>query len=80
MDSVEVLNNFLHIFWAVTGALVGLTIGFTKEGAQLAASLTTVSGWQELYTGTAPRKVKKFDDGPYSASLPKPATVSGTNI
>ncbi len=67
------LEDLLQTFWVIVGACSGLMIGLTHEGADLVASLGSVKGWKQIYTGSAPRKAKKLDNGDYRLK-PQPAS------
>ena len=59
------------------GAFSGLTIGLTREGAQFVASLGSVKGWTQVYTGSSRAKIKKIDNGDH---LSKPPSRSGVLV
>ncbi|DBB00118.1 hypothetical protein WJX77_003784 [Trebouxia sp. C0004] len=68
------LEELLQTFWTLVGAFSGLAIGLTREGAHFVASLNSVNGWKQIYTGSSPAKVKKIDNGEHGS---KPSPRSG---
>ncbi|DBA71068.1 hypothetical protein WJX79_007670 [Trebouxia sp. C0005] len=66
------LDEFLQTFWTIVGAFSGLTIGLSREGAHFVASLGSVKGWKQIYTGSSSAKIKKIDNGDHlSKPLPR---------
>ena len=68
------LEELLQTFWTIVGAFSGLTIGLTREGAHFVASLGSVNGWKQIYTGSSSAETKKIDNGEH---LSKPPPRSG---
>ncbi len=71
------LEELLQTFWTIVGAFSGLTIGLTREGAHFVASLGSVNGWKQIYTGSRSTRIKKIDNGNH---LSKPPPRSGVVV
>jgi len=73
------LEELLQTFWTIVGAFSGLAIGLTREGAHFVASLGSVNGWKQIYTGSSSAKIKKIDNGDHlSKPTPRSAVVVDT--
>ena len=79
MEAADVLESLVHAFLAILGAVAGVTIGVSKESAQLFAALSSPSGRQALYDGS-PKGPRKIDHGPYTPEPPKSVPTTGTKL
>ena len=79
MGAADVLDSLVHVFLAILGAVAGITIGVSKESAQLFTALSSPSGRQALYDGS-PKGSKRIDHGPYTPEQPNSVPTTGTKL